>query len=391
MKTEMEQDTLVIFLEGNISSENSKETEREIQEALDAHPEQPFLFDADRLEYITSAGLRVLLRFQKQNMEKITVRNLSAELYEIFDMTGFTVLMNCRKKLRTVDVEGCEVIGVGAVGTVYRMDEDTIVKVYGDEFTLEMIENERDMSRKAFLRGIPTAIPFDVVRVGDSIGAVYEMVKARNGNDYLRDHPEEAEKISRDYAEFLRTVHAVECDPGELEDIRRKYLRDLDEIRDLLPEETCAKAGALIESVPESLHIVHGDIHLKNVMLTEDGMMLIDMDTLSCGQPIFDFAALFVTYVAFGEVDHDNPKQFLGIDRETVVRVFELTTRFYLKPKNEEEYRAAVDRISVPGYVRYLRLQKLYGPDDPELRERCISHAVGRLRELTDRLTDLNL
>ena len=93
----------------------------------------------------------------------------------ILDTTGMTGLLDVRRKMREISVEGCEIIGSGAVGTVYRLDEDTVVKVYRDkEKSLPLIEEERKAAQQAFLMGIPTAIPFDTVKVGEQYGAVFE-------------------------------------------------------------------------------------------------------------------------------------------------------------------------------------------------------------------------
>jgi hypothetical protein len=47
------------------------------------------------------------------------------------------------KPRRKISLSGCEVIGRGAIGTVYRIDDETIVKVYEKHVPLETIERER--------------------------------------------------------------------------------------------------------------------------------------------------------------------------------------------------------------------------------------------------------
>ena len=76
-----------------------------------------------------SAGLRVILRLRKQEPE-LAIVNVSPEVYEIFEMTGFTEMMPVSRAYRRVSVDGCEVIGQGANGKVYRLDPETIIKVY---------------------------------------------------------------------------------------------------------------------------------------------------------------------------------------------------------------------------------------------------------------------
>ena len=124
-----EDSCMTVFLKGHIDSANANAVEKEIGEALDRETPDHLVIDAGDLTYISSAGLRILLRLRKE-MKDLKVINVSPEVYEIFDMTGFTEILNIQKAYRVISVEGCEVIGQGANGKVYRIDPDTIVKVY---------------------------------------------------------------------------------------------------------------------------------------------------------------------------------------------------------------------------------------------------------------------
>ena len=61
---------------------------------------------ADRLEYISSAGLRVLMKLRKKAGKALPVLNVSPEVFEVFEMTGFTELLDVKKRLREIAVEG---------------------------------------------------------------------------------------------------------------------------------------------------------------------------------------------------------------------------------------------------------------------------------------------
>ena len=137
MRTEIHDGTLTIFLEGKIDSNNAGETEAKIMETLAHNPEASKVqIDADGLSYISSAGLRVLLKVRKQLKRSLPVLNVSGEVYDIFSVTGFTELLDVRKKLREVSVEGCELIGEGGNGKVYRLTKDEMIKIFRPEITL---------------------------------------------------------------------------------------------------------------------------------------------------------------------------------------------------------------------------------------------------------------
>ena len=176
MRTELIDNTLTLYLEGRVDSKNAGDFESDVMAALDAAPGASVVVDVDKLEYVSSAGLRVFIKVMRRAAGKLTVLNASPEVYDIFDMTGFTELMDVKKRLRTISVEGCELIGQGGYGKVYRLDDETIAKIYIPGMSLEFVEHERDMSQKAFLMGVPTAISYDVVRCGDCYGVVFEML-----------------------------------------------------------------------------------------------------------------------------------------------------------------------------------------------------------------------
>ena len=167
MKFTVADNRLKIFLSGRIDSNNVAEIEKSVQNIVKENPGCKLNFDADELKYISSAGLRFLLKFSKTH-GKISVENVSKEIYDIFEMTGFTRLFDVQKKLRNVSIEGCELVGTGLSSKVYRIDADTVIKVYDVNVPYYKITREIDLAKKAFLAGIPTAISYDIVRCGEN-------------------------------------------------------------------------------------------------------------------------------------------------------------------------------------------------------------------------------
>ena len=382
MRTEKENDVLVAYPEGRISSANAAEMRSELFACRSADPGRALVIDAGGLEYISSAGLRVLLQLAKEQGDALTVRNVTPEVYEIFEVTGFTSILTVKRKLREISVDGCEVIGSGAIGTVYRVDEDTVVKVYEIPDCIAMIENEQRRAKQAFLKGIPTAISYDVVKVGDKFGSVFEMLKASNYNDLLRSAPERKEEILRSYAHFLRQVHAVEAEPGELPDARAVYMGYLAALREYLPQDLFDRLKALFSAMPENLHLIHGDINMKNIKLSGNEPMLIDMETLSTGDPVFDLQGLYVTYQLFPEDDPGNLQEFCGLTEALGDAVWNLALEYYFDDRGPSALSAAIPKIRIVACVRFLQLICLLDIGKADLKQLRTAHALARLREL---------
>lgn len=142
MNIQINDNTLTFFLKGRIDSMNSHEVEDEVMKTLQENSGKKPLFDMAELDYISSAGLRVLMKVRKTVGEDVILREVKPEVYEILETTGFTELLTVKKKMREISVDGLEVIGTGFYGTVYRIDADTIIKVYDSAEAIQIIENK---------------------------------------------------------------------------------------------------------------------------------------------------------------------------------------------------------------------------------------------------------
>lgn len=311
------------------------------------------LIDASELEYISSAGLRVILKYKKL-CPCTKIIEASNEAYDIFQMTGFTEMMEIQKKLREISVEGCKIIGQGYYGTVYRLSKDTIVKVYSKKLGLERIENERELARKAFVLGVPTAIPYDIVKVGDLYGSVFELLDAETLQEkILNDMPHIAEYCIKSI-QVLKVIHSAQVKPGELKDKKAEVLGWAESIKPLFTPEVGERIISLVKGINEDHHILHGDYHIKNVMMIGDEPFIIDMDTLAMGSPIFELGFMYSSYVGYQELDHNNSMQFFGIEHEKLIRFYENSLRLYCPHKSEEEIKVLYKKCRILCYIQLI-------------------------------------
>ena len=99
----LEETKLNIGLEGRLDTTTSPKLEEEIRADIGGITE--LVFDLSELAYISSAGLRVLLAAQKIMNEQgtMTVKNVSDEIMEIFEMTGFSEILTIEQAEKTAE------------------------------------------------------------------------------------------------------------------------------------------------------------------------------------------------------------------------------------------------------------------------------------------------
>ena len=360
----IDKDILYIAVEGRIDASNANDAEEKIFSIKNDNPGKHTVLDADRLEYISSAGLRVILRLRKEE-PKLAIINVAPDVYEVFDMTGFTDMVTVEKAYQRMSTEGCEFIAKGANGAVYRYDDETILKTYFAKDALPEIKQERENARKAFVLGINTAIPYGIVRVDDGYGTVTELLNATSVTKLIRNNPDDLSEAAKYYIDMLKCIHAITVEDGEVPDMKETALAWADFVAPHLPEAQGKKLRALIEAVPKQNTLMHGDYHTNNIMVQNGEPLLIDMDTLCMGHPVFELGSMFNAFIGYSELDHQVTINFFGYTHETAEKFWDMSLKMYLGTEDGEVCRSVAEKAMIIGYTRMLR-RAIRRPEEAE-------------------------
>ena len=382
----VDKDILYIAVEGRIDASNAAEAEEKIFGIKNDNPGKHTVVDADKLAYISSAGLRVILRLRKEE-PKLAIINVASDVHEVFDMTGFTDMVTVEKAYQRMSVEGCEFIAKGANGAVYRYDNETILKTYFAKDALPEIKQERENARKAFVLGINTAIPYGIVRVDDGYGTVTELLNATSVTKLIRNNPDDMFEAVTYYVDMLKSIHAIKVDDGEVPDMKETALAWADFVAPHLSEEHGKKLRALIEAVPKQNTLMHGDYHTNNIMVQNGEPLLIDMDTLCMGHPVFELGSMFNAFVGYSELNHQNMMDFFGYSFETAGKFWNMALKMYLGTEEEAVCQSVAEKAMIIGYTRMLRraIRRPNEADSPAKIAKCKEMLV-KLVEKTDSL-----
>lgn len=339
--------TGTINIKGRVDSTNAASVEEKI---LNLHTEGAVTLDFGELIYISSAGLRVLLKLKK-TFGGVTVENVSPEVYEIFQMTGFDNLLNVKKALREVSIDGCTLLGKGGTGSVYRIDEETVVKVFNHGTSYDAIDKEREYAKTAFTNGVPTAIAYDVVKVGDCYGTVFECINSETLGGAFQKYPERFDEFIDKYVSLCRTINRTRIEGGIFESIKAALNRRVDRLSAFLPKEDIAMLHEIIHCMPESDTLVHGDLHTGNVMLMNDELMLIDMADMTTGPQGYDFMCLYRDFCLMPQRQRELAEQTMGMPAELIQKVWNAFAVRYLETKDSEVLEQTFKKLAMASAV----------------------------------------
>ena len=337
--------TLCGRLDTSVSTEIKSEIDKNLATAENINS---LTMDAEGLEYISSSGLRILLVLAK-SYKNFKVVNVNPDVYDVLNMTGFSKIINVERALRQLSIDGCEQIGVGGVGTVYRLDGDTIIKVFREGTTIDEVRKEITMSKEAFVMGTPTAISFDIVKVGSQYGLVYELLNAETLSSCIKRAPERIDEYARQYANLFRQLHSIEVPadsnvPDAIEHERQQILH----IRRYFPQESIDLLLQILDTIPTGNRLLHLDLQVKNTMMQDNELMLIDMGEMGYGHPVLDLGHAYSSMVLLiGDYD-----KTIGIPRELGNKVWDLAINYFFEGLPADVIKQRKAQIDVVARIR---------------------------------------
>ena len=254
------------------------------------------------------------------------------------------------RPMREISIEGCQILGKGGNGAVYRLDDENIVKVYfSNRYSPERINRSRETTKRAFVNGIPTMIAFDMVKVGENYGVVYEMINAKPIGQEICEHPDKIDEYSNLIADTLLNIHHIEFAKGTLPDSKERLRKEVIATRDAgfyKPEEA-ARVMKLIDGIPDRNTFIHQDFHPGNLMLQNGEIMLIDVDDSGLGHPIIDLAAMYLVYVTAAKTSYKLTA--MGLTKEQFARVWNNILKRYFHTDDENKIKE-INRV-IEGYA----------------------------------------
>ena len=320
---------LSITFPEKINANNAADFEKELFAIEQLPYAKEIVFDANNLEYISSLGLRVIFKLNKKfDKTPVTIFNASSEVHEILDQTGITSWVTVYKKLRNVDLNSLKLLGTGMYGSVYRINEEQILKVFHDVHSELEIRNIINNIRIAFTHDIPTIMPFEVVNTEKGFGVVLELLMSQILSTLMHNNTKDFDKYVVKMVELSKKLADTKFEEGTLRNSNDFVTEYVESSAEFLTPEEIAAIKNYIDIVPRRNTGVHGDFHARNIMVMDDNLLLIDMDSFSCGHPVWDMGGVYRIYQILPHLPEDILHKMTDLEGMTTAEIFFKFIRF---------------------------------------------------------------
>ncbi len=259
------------------------------------------------------------------------------------------------KKYREYSVEGCKVIGRGAKSEVFRYDDELIIKVYNEFNTYKDIERENMIAKKALIAGLPTAISFGIVKVGNRYGSMFELINSKSVSEIIALDTSRTKYYADMMASLAKEIHSVSAEEIELPDYTPTLHSWVNEGIGFFDKNLADRLNKMIDEIPHTGTVIHGDFHTGNVMIQNGEPLIIDLDRLSSAHPIVELSGVYMAYVGFGELDKEEAESFMGFSYEKEAEFYHEFMKQYLNTDSEERINEVINKAKLLCYIRLVR------------------------------------
>ena len=324
----------VYKLKGEIDSFNAKEFEDDL---LKCHSEKgDLLLDASELSYMSSSGIRALVKLSRLQKE-VRIDNVNDTMFSIFYSSGLTEIFTINREMLKMTNDNWDVAGVGATGTVYKINNDTAIKVYKEGTKFEYVNQERELARQAFICGVPTIIPNRNVMVGDQYATIIELVNSVSLGEAFMDSSDNFDKLMDDYVRMIKDLHSIEDKKEYFPNLQDLWLRSEHMVREGLEADDAELVVDIYKNSKRSRNLLHGDIHPGNVMISDGEMVLVDMASMSTGPDILDVITVFRLSMYGKDVGLLNAaEESMGFKKEMFERFWNEFAKRYYETEDED-------------------------------------------------------
>lgn len=345
--------TLLIFLPERLDNLNIPEIEKAIFEIIESNDFEKIIIEASELNYISSIGIRLLIKLAKKEKNLEVVR-VTPDIMNLFTRVGLDTIIPIFSSDKVIYAKGLKVIYETEKFTIYELEKGKALKVVKNNNERNNAINEKNFLKRAFLLGVPTLVPYDYVRtLNGKYGVVYEMPKATSFETLLNEGKDENNLVS-EFVENLKAIHSIEVPESiKLYKPYKTSLKILEE-NEIINNEEKEKLIEFYKKLAPKKGFLHNDLDFRNIIKTKDGENLfIHITGFVAGHPIYDFANLYSNYYLFPEGNLEKYNSIFKLEPSKAKKLIKEVLKSYYE-LNDEELEKLLKLLRIISIIRYL-------------------------------------
>jgi thiamine kinase len=179
-----------------------------------------------------------------------------------------------------------QIVGSGRSSEVFRHGPNRVLKLYRCPWEPAAIANEFEAASQAYANGLPVPEPIEIIEKDGRVGIVFEEL---DGKGLLRTYGRRPFAFLKALNEMARLHSAINSLSGMALPSQHEIIRS--EIMGSRVSDDIKRAAiSVLDCLPKGNRLCHGDMHPENVICSNKGLMIIDWQNATRGNPAGDIA-----------------------------------------------------------------------------------------------------
>lgn len=242
------------------------------------------------------------------------------------------------KTFKEINIDGLVPFAAGGTAECYRLGDDKILKLHYPGYSVEQTVREKENAVTALISDIPAVISYELVKVDDRIGVVFESIDAPDISHVIKKDESRIRDLARQFADLAKSIHR-NTDDRNLFPKATRFIRASVDRLDYVSDAAKARMIKTLDDLDTYDNFIHGDFHTNNALVTKDGLILVDMVGFCKGCPSFDIASTYFSFFSSPEAYSGGVNEFNGLDLKTRVEFWDAFKDAYFGPGDSELLR----------------------------------------------------
>lgn len=281
-----------VNLPERIDSENSNKIEKELETIANKHPGKNLVLKADKTTYVSSAGLRVILKL-KQMGRLDSLRGVCKDVYDIFEMTGLNNVVSIEKSVETRKQVYEELLGEDAYGYLYKKDKENVIRISKNWIEDENVYHGQELSQLGLKLDVSNAIILETVKTEQGMASIYAADSFETLNAYSEKHTDKSENIIKELVKELKRYK--ECDEFDNK-LQLEHIMLTDKVEEKLSnlwKDEKESIKRCINSLSRNNFPIFELLDDRTLLFSRNKIVFLDLSVLRYGNPVFELASAY--------------------------------------------------------------------------------------------------
>ena len=265
-----------------------------------------------------------------------------------------------------VDLSNWKQVGEGGNGIVYLSDDEpgVLLKINTVNTDEKDTLNDFYTSKAVFELGVPTPEMYEMVMSGENYGYKCQAIAGKKSIARLcADDTSTIDANATMMAQLLKEFHAKTVKDNEWIPSMKERMLEAAQTTDLVGGKAKARLIEFVKSIPESDHLLHGDLQMGNMIVADEKPYWIDLGRASHGIPLFDLGHFYLFCNIFGR--SPRVQKIAHMTDKELMQFWNTFAQVYNGPENMDSFTkdcrkyAALD-IIVLGMIQHLSFSERF-------------------------------